>query len=161
MALEMLKKPLSSPHSMKVIALNRRARFDYEISDTLEAGIMLSGQEVKSCRLGHADLRGAYVSFYNGKAILKSAKIMKYPFASGIEDYRPDHDRQLLLKKSEMEKLNSLSAEKGITVIPMEIRAGKYIKVLLGIAKGRKTVDKRARIKEREMEKKMKKGEEY
>lgn len=144
---------------MKVIALNRRARFDYDISDTLEAGIMLSGQEVKSCRAGHADLRGAYVSFHGGKAVLKSAKIMKYQFASGIDGYDPGQDRMLLLKKSEVEKLQSISAEKGASIIPMEIRAGKYIKVLLGIAKGRKTVDKRARIKEREMEKKMKKGE--
>jgi SsrA-binding protein len=144
---------------MKSVAQNRRARFDYEISDTLEAGIVLTGQEVKSCRLGHADLRGSYVSFTNGKPILKSAKIMKYAFASQLEGYDPGHDRPLLLKKSELEKLASLAAEKGSTIIPMEIRVGKYIKVLLGVAKGRKTADKRARIKEREMEKRLKKGE--
>jgi SsrA-binding protein len=145
---------------MKSVAQNRRARFDYEISDTLEVGIMLTGQDVKSCRAGHVDLRGSYVSFFGGKPVLKSAKIMKYQFASQLEGYEPGHDRPLLLKKAEMEKLQSLSAEKGATIIPLELRVGKYIKVVLGIAKGRKTVDKRARIKERDVERRLKKGEE-
>jgi SsrA-binding protein len=143
---------------MKSVALNRRARFDYEISETLEAGLMLTGQEVKSCRAGHVDLRGSYVSFVSGKAVLKSAKIMKYAFASQLQGYKPDQDRFLLLKKSEMAKLQSLSNEKGITIIPLELHVGKYIKVMLGIAKGRKTVDKRARIKERDTERRLKKG---
>ena len=145
---------------MKTVAQNRRARFDYEISETLEAGLMLSGQEVKACRAGHVDLRGSYVSFSNGKPILKSAKIMKYQFASQLEDYAPGHDRPLLLKKTEIQRLNALTSEKGITIIPMEMRLGRYIKVLLGVARGRKTVDKRARIKERDMERRLKKGEE-
>jgi SsrA-binding protein len=144
---------------MKSVAQNRRARFDYEISDTLEAGIVLMGQEVKSCRMGQVDLRGAYVSFIGGKPVLKSAKIMKYQFASQLEGYEPAHDRPLLLNKAEAAKLESLAQEKGNTIIPLEVRVGKYIKVLLGIAKGRKTVDKRARIKERDVERRLKKGE--
>jgi SsrA-binding protein len=143
---------------MKTVAQNRRARFDYEISDTLEAGIVLSGQEVKSCRMGHVDLRGSYVSFSGGKPILKGAKIMKYQFASQLDDYEPGHDRPLLLKKSEIEKLQALAQEKGNTIIPMEVRLGRYIKVVLAVAKGRKTVDKRARIKERDVERRLKKG---
>ena len=143
---------------MKSVAANRRARFDYEISDTLEAGIVLSGQEVKACRAGQVDLRGSYVSFHNGKPVLKQAKIMKYSFASEPVEYEPAHDRPLLLKKAEADKLQALSAEKGITIIPLEVRIGKYIKVLLGIAKGRKTVDKRARIKERDTERRLKQG---
>ncbi len=120
--------------------------------------MVLTGHEVKSCRLGHVDLRGSYVSFWQGKPILKSAKIMKYAFASGLEGYDPGHDRPLLLKKDEVAKLEALSAEKGIAIIPLEVHVGKYIKIVLGIARGRKTVDKRAKIKERDVERRMKKG---
>lgn len=145
---------------MKTVASNRRARFDYEILDTIEAGIVLTGQEVKSCRMGHIDLSGAYVSLSGGKATMKQSKISKYPFASGLDEYQPGRDRQLLLKKSESEKLLTLATQKGITIIPLEVHAGKCIKVLLGLARGRKTIDKRSVIKEREMSKKLKKGEE-
>ncbi len=146
---------------MKVVAKNRRARFDYQILDTVEAGIVLTGQEVKSCRLGHADLSGAYVSFLHDKPVLKQTKISPYPFASGIEDYQSGRDRDLLLKKSEAQKLQEQSEQKGISIIPLEILAGHHIKVLLGIGRGRKTIDKRQTIKEREMGKKIRKGEEY
>lgn len=143
---------------MKVVASNRRARFDFEITDTLEAGIILTGQEVKSCRQGHIDLRGSYVTFLGGKPVLKQAKISKYTYASMIPDYNPSQDRMLLLKKNEVEKLTVLTQQKGITVVPLEVRSGHHIKVLLGVARGRKTVDKRQRIKERETEKRMRQG---
>lgn len=146
---------------MKVVAKNRRARFDYEIVDTLEAGIMLSGQEAKSARMGHINLTGSYVSFLGGRPVLKQSKISPYPFAGPLPDYDPAQDRRLLLKKHEMEKLGSAFAEKGVTIIPLEVHAGKFIKVLLGIGKGRKTIDKRQRIKEREMEKRLKQGKDY
>ena len=145
---------------MKIIASNRRAKFDYEIVDRVEAGIVLTGQEVKSARMGHVDLRGSYVSFLNGKAVLKQAKISPYAFASGIDDYNPGRDRPLLLKKNELEKLRTQSEQKGVTIIPLEVHAGTFIKVLLGLAKGRKTIDKRTVIREREMSKKLRKGEE-
>jgi SsrA-binding protein len=144
---------------MKAVATNRRARFDYEISDTVMAGIMLSGQEAKSCRAGHIDMSGSYVSFQSGKAHIKHLKISPYKFASGLESYDPGHDRLLLLKKAEMEKLQSLSDQKGVTIIPLEVQAGRYIKVLIGIGKGRKTIDKRKVIKERDIERRMRKGE--
>lgn len=146
---------------MKVVAQNRRARFDFEILDTVEAGIMLTGQEVKSCRLGHANLAGAYVSFLNGKAILKHAFISPYSYALPLPDYDPDRDRPLLLSKKEMEKLDAMTAEKGVTVVPLEVRAGTFIKVLLGVARGRKRIDKRQRIKERETARKIREGKEY
>ncbi len=145
---------------MKVVAQNRRARFDYEITDTVEAGLILTGQEVKSCRLGHVNLSGAYVSFLAGKAVLKHAKVSPYPFAGPLPDYNPDRDRALLLGAHEAAKLAGLSAEKGVALIPLEVRAGRYIKVLLGIGRGRKTLDKRQRIRERDMEKKLRAGSE-
>ena len=145
---------------MKTVASNRKARFDYAITDTVLAGIMLTGQEVKSCRMGHIDLAGSYVSFLGNKPTIKHLKIQPYPFASQLEDYDPGQDRRLLLNKNEIAKLQISSDQRGITIIPLEVQAGRTIKVLLGIATGRKTIDKRQRIKEREMEKKMKKGEE-
>lgn len=145
---------------MKPVATNRRAKFDYEITETVEAGIILSGQEVKSCRKGHIDLSAAYVTFPSGKAILKGAKIRAYDFASNIGDYSPGKDRQLLLKKREIEKLKAVSEQSGMSVIPLEVRAGKFIKIVIGIGRGRKTIDKRARIKERDINRRMKRGEE-
>ncbi|KKU20082.1 MAG: SsrA-binding protein [Candidatus Saccharibacteria bacterium GW2011_GWA2_46_10] len=143
---------------MKIVSKNRRARFDYEVTDTLEAGIILTGQEVKSCRAGHCDLSGSYVSFISGKPVLKAMKISPYKFASGLEGYDPGHDRVLLLKKTEFNKIKSSLDEKGSSLIPLEVRAGKYIKVLLGFGRGRKRYDKRQRIRERETERKLREG---
>ena len=145
---------------MKVVADNRRARFDFEILQTVEAGIILTGQEVKSCRMGHINLAGSYVSFLHDKPILKNAKISIYPFASNVADYQPEHDRPLLLKDTERRKLQIAVEEKGISVVPLEVRAGKYIKVLLGLGRGRKKFDKRQKIKEREVKQKLRKGQE-
>lgn len=146
---------------MKIVAKNRRASYDYEILDKVEAGIILTGQEAKSCRQGHVNLSGSYVSFLGGKPILKSAKISPYSHASGLENYDPGQDRKLLLKKSEAEKLQSALDEQGVTIIPLEVRAGKHIKVLLGLGKGKKRFDKRQKIRERDQKRKLKKGEDY
>ncbi len=144
----------------KIVAKNRRARFDYEILETIQVGLVLTGQEVKSCRMGHIDVSGAYVSFLHDIPTLKQCKISPYPFASGMEAFVPGRDKVLLMNKVEAEKLQTQSQQKGISIIPLEVIAGKYIKVILGIGRGRKTIDKRQVIKDREMGKKLKKGEE-
>lgn len=143
---------------MKTVAKNRRARFDYNIVDTFEAGIQLSGQEVKSCRLGNVNLSGSYVSFLHNKPVLKSATIALYTFASNIESYEPGRDRLLLLHKRELEKIQSALDEKGVAVIPLEVRAGKHIKILLGLGKGQKRIDKRQKIKEKDVKRRLKQG---
>lgn len=148
------------PTLMKTVASNRRARFDYEILETVEAGLVLTGPEVKSCRLGHIDLSGAYVSFLHDKPTLKQCKISPYPFASAAEQAPIGRDKSLLLQKAEAEKLQTLSNQKGVSIIPLEVKAGKYVKVVIGIGKGRKTIDKRKVIKERDIVKRMRKGEE-
>lgn len=145
---------------MKIVAQNRRARFDYQIDDTILAGLILTGQEVKSCRMSHCDLAGSYVSFHGGKPVIKHLKIQPYVFASQLDGYDPGQDRFLLLNKSEIAKLEGASNQKGITVIPLEVQAGRTIKVLIGIAHGRKNIDKRQLIKERDVKKRLKKGEE-
>ncbi len=144
---------------MKVVAQNRRARYDYEIIDTVEAGIMLTGQEAKSCRQGNANLAGAYVSFASGKAVLKNASIAPYAYAGPLPEYDLHRDRPLLLKKAEAAKLDSLLAEKGVSLVPLEIKAGKYIKVLLGLGRGRKRLDKRENIKKRDIDRQLRRGE--
>ncbi len=145
---------------MKIVAENRRARFDYEILDTVEAGIMLTGQEVKSCRTGNISLAGSYISFLGGRPVLKKASIAPYKFALPLPDYDPTHDRPLLLKKSEARKIEAASEEKGMSVVPLEVRAGKFIKVVIGVGRGRKRIDKRQRIKERETGRKLREGRE-
>ena len=146
---------------MKVVAQNRRAKYDYQILDTIEVGIILTGQEVKSCRQGNMNLAGSYVSLLGNKPMLKNASIAAYKHASGLENYNPGRDRGLLMKKAELKKIEAQLAEKGVSVVPLEVRAGRYIKVLLGLGKGKKKLDKRHSIKEREISRKMKKGEDY
>lgn len=144
---------------MKVVAKNRRARFDFEIVDTVEAGVMLTGPEVKSCRLGHVNLAGSYVSFLAGRPVIKQMSIAAYKQAATLP-HEPLRDRELLLKKNEAGKLAAQSAEKGVAIVPLEVRAGKYVKVLIGIGKGRKTIDKRQRIRERDEDRKLRSGKE-
>lgn len=145
---------------MRTVARNQRARFDYEIQETLEAGIVLTGQEVKSARAGNINLSGAYVSFLTGKPVLKQAKIQPYRYASGLEGYDPARDRPLLLRAQECTRLRKLTEEKGVTLLPLEVRSGRTVKVLLGLGRGRKKLDKRRRIREREVERKLRRGEE-
>lgn len=145
---------------MKLVAQNRRARYDYEILETVEAGMMLTGPEVKSCRLGHINLAGSYVSFLGGKPVLKGAGISKYTFSSPNVPHDEHRDRELLLKKNQAAKLQRSIDEKGMTLIPMEVRAGKYIKITVGLGRGKKKTDKRQAIKERETGRRLREGRE-
>lgn len=146
---------------MKIVAHNRRAKFDYEILSTVEAGLLLTGQEVKSCRLGQISLAGAYVSFLKDAPVLKQMKISPYKYAGNLKDYDPAQDRKLLLRSAELESLKSAQEEKGVTIIPLEVRAGRFIKVLLGLGRGRKRFDKRQRIREREVSRRMRETGDY
>jgi len=141
---------------MKTVAQNRRAKFDYEIIETFEAGIILLGWEVKSCRTHLADLSGAYVSFQSGKPMLKKMTIRHYPFASNAILDDTTRDRALLLHAKELGRLRTMSEEKGMAIVPLEVKAGKYIKVVLALGRGRKQFDKREKIKERESKKRAK-----
>lgn len=145
---------------MKVVAQNRRVRFDYQILDTIEAGIALTGSEVKSARKGHVNLAGSYVSFLAGKPVLKNASISRYAFTGPNVPHEELRDRQLLLKKTEAAKLERAIGEKGVTVVPFEMRAGKFIKIVLALGKGKKKGDKRQAIKERETGRRLREGRE-
>ncbi|MFH0857570.1 MAG: SsrA-binding protein SmpB [Candidatus Magasanikbacteria bacterium] len=136
---------------MPVYAVNKKAHFDYEILETLEAGIVLEGHEVKSLRTGSAKLTGAYVTFHKNRPMLTNFHIPKYRFAGNVQEYDPERSREILLKGKQIDYLRGKSEEKGLTIVPLSVYTkGRYIKVEVGIAKGKKTYDKRRVMKERE-----------
>lgn len=129
---------------------NRRATHDYEILETFEAGIVLQGTEIKSIRDHGATLQEAYVKVFNGEIWLIGCNIARYRFGN-IHNHEEKRDRKLLMHRREINRLKIATQEKGLTLIPLALylKKGK-IKLRLGIAKGKKTVDKRADIKERD-----------
>ena len=136
---------------MKSLAYNKRAKFDYDIKDTFDAGLVLEGREVKAVKEGNTSLAGSYVKISAQGAVLTGAHIGPYKYA--VQDgYDPTHDRQLLLKKSELDQL--MGKEKGLTIIPLEIYIGSrgLVKVKIGLGRGRKKDDKREYIKQRDVE---------
>lgn len=138
---------------VKVLAENKRARFDYEILETYEAGLVLYGYEVKAIKTGHISLKGSYVVIRKREAYLINAFIPPYQPANIPEDYKPEQDRKLLLKKSEIKSLIGKSKQKGLTLVPLRIytKRGK-VKIGLAVGKGKRKIDKREVIKKREAE---------
>lgn len=140
---------------MKVIALNKKAFHDYEVLDTLEVGIVLSGDEVKSLRLGHAQLKGSFAHISKGELFLVNAHISAYAKAYNKdkgEEYTT-RSRKLLLTRAEIDRLIGDIACKGITLVPLKIYFNKKgkVKVELGICKGKKTAQKKEALRERDI----------
>lgn len=135
---------------IKIIADNRKARFDYQIHDTFEAGLVLRGSEVKSLREGQCNLKDSYVSFQGDEAYLQNAHISVYK-ASSYNNHAPERLRKLLLHRHEIQKIFSQIREKGMTCVPLKIYFKKgRVKLELGLAKGKDKGDKRQDIKKRE-----------
>ena len=139
------------PDGKLVVATNRRARFDYEIVDTYEAGIQLMGPEVKSLREGRANLGDSFGSIYRGEAFLEKLHISPYEPATRANPADPQRRRKLLLHRNEIDRLNSRVTEKGLTLVPLTVyfRRGNA-KVELALARGKQRHDKRESIKRRE-----------
>ncbi len=143
----------------RAIVSNRRARFEYEILDSYEAGIVLKGSEVKSLRVGKANLQDSYALVKNGEVWLMNLHISQYEQANQF-NHDPVRTRKLLLTKKEIGKLNSTSNEKGLTLVPLKLYFKKgIVKVELGVAKGKKLHDKRESIKERDVEREMRRNQ--
>lgn len=137
---------------MPTLASNKKAFYSYSIEDTFEAGLVLSGHEVKSIKNGQASLNGAYVSIRGGEAWLKNAYVAKYKQATNLESYNESQERKLLLHKKEIVKLSNRLNEKGLTLVPLELYTKKNrIKLKIGLAKGKKQFDKRESIKKKEL----------
>lgn len=134
---------------MPTFAENRKAKFEYEIKDTFEGGLVLSGAEVKSVKDGNVSLAGSYVTIHSAGAQLLNAHIGPYKYALA-EGYDPTRSRAVLLKKDELNKL--LGKEKGLVIVPLELYSNKrgLVKVKIGIGRGRKKEDKRAYIQKRD-----------
>jgi SsrA-binding protein len=146
------QKNKSPEPSVKTVCRNKRARFDYEIGDRYEAGLVLTGTEVKSLRLGKANLTDGYARIQNGEVWLYKAHISPYPFAY-YGNHDPERPRKLLLNSKEIRKLVGRTQERGFALIPLSIYFKKgWAKVDLAVAKGKKTHDKRQAIKERDAE---------
>lgn len=143
---------------MKPIAQNKRALFDYEILEKFEAGLVLTGQEVKSVKSGHISLPGAFVTIHNGEAFLTNATIPPYKLAGKIENYDETRSRKLLLHKDQISHLVGKTQQKGLTLVPIMVYIkNNLVKLEFGIARGRKKVDKREYIKERESRREIRK----
>ena len=139
--------------SEKIIANNKKAKFEYTILDTLEAGIILLGTEVKSLREGRCSLSEGYITEENGELFLKNVNISAYKHGN-INNHEPLRKRKLLLHNKEIGKIIKNIKEKGITVIPLKLYfKGSLIKIEIGICKGKKLYDKRETIKERDTKK--------
>jgi SsrA-binding protein len=134
------------------VATNRKARHDYSILETVEAGLVLKGAEVKSLRQGNASLVDGYASIKGGEGWLVGVHINPYEHGS-IQDHDPLRPRKLLLHKKEIRRLFGRLKEQGLTVIPLELYFKNGVaKVLLGVAKGKKQFDKRQDISKRDAE---------
>lgn len=141
---------------MQIYATNEKARFDYEILETFEAGVVLTGQEVKSVKRGSVLIRGAYVKILGGEAWLLGATIPPYQIGNVLAGYDPQQSRKLLLKRSELKYLIGKSQERGLTLVPIKLyNKNGLIKLEIGIGLGKKKADKREKITKREVQRKI------
>ncbi len=146
---------------MKILTKNKTAYFQYEILEEIEAGISLIGHEVKAIKTGRISIKGAYASIRKGEMFLIGATIPPYQAKNTSKNYNEQRDRKLLLKKKEIQYLADKTEKKGLTIVPLKVYSvrGK-VKISIGLARGKKKFDKRAKIKkittEREMDRQLK-----
>lgn len=137
--------------NVKILAKNKKAYFDYEILEKYETGIVLTGAEVKSIKGGHIQLKGSFVTIAGGRALTENMHVSPYKYAI-TTGYDPMRKRELLLKKREISLLAGMTAQKGFTLIPLEIfLKNNLIKVLLGVCRGKAKYDKRDSLKKRDI----------
>ena len=142
----------------RVIARNRKARHDYEILETYEAGLVLVGSEVKSLRRGRGSLAESYATVRNGEVFVVDMDIPPYEEA-GPSNHEPKRTRKCLLKRREIEELAGAVSAKGLALVPLELYwDNNYAKVRLGLARGRRAFDKREAMKKREAAKEMRRA---
>jgi len=147
---------------MSLLALNKRASYDYEFLEKFTAGLVLSGAEVKAAKNGLANLKGAFVVFRGSQglkpeAYLINSYIAPYKCAAKQESYNPEAPRKLLLRRQEISRLLGKQQEKGLTLVPIRLYTERsLIKLEFAIARGKKSFDKRRSIKERELKRGLK-----
>jgi len=138
---------------MKALAENRKARYDYEILEKFEAGMVLAGYEVKSIKLGRVSLGGSYVIFKDEEPFLLNANISPYQPKNTPKDYDPTRLRKLLLNKKEIKYLIGKSQQKGLTIVPLRMYTkGGKIKLEVGVARGMKKASKKEILKKKDID---------
>lgn len=151
----MAKKRTPSDGKVRVIAENRKARHDFEILEQLEVGLSLVGSEVKTLRGGQGNIAEAYVRFEGDEAWLVDAHIPPYPQAHQF-NHEPRRKRKLLLKRRELDKWAAKVQEKGLTAMPLKLYFnGAWVKLEIGLGRGRKLYDKRHALKEKQQKREM------
>ena len=141
---------------MATFAENRKARFDYEILETFEAGLVLSGPEVKSIKNGRMNLAGCYINIHDGELYLIGASIAPYQPKNQPTDYDAGRSRKLLLRGSEIASLIGKIKQKGLTLVPLKVyNKGRRIKIEIAVVRGKRQYDKRAVISKREANRKI------
>jgi SsrA-binding protein len=142
--------------SATILIKNKRASFDYELMDSFTAGIVLTGTEIKSIRLGKASLTDSYCLLVNGELWAKGIQISEYFFGS-YNNHLPRRDRKLLLTKKELKKLTRLTKETGFTIVPTKLFINEkgLAKLDVSVAKGKKTYDKRESLREQDDKREM------
>lgn len=140
----------------KINIKNKRASFDYEITDTYTAGIVLSGTEIKSIRLGKASLVDCFCYFHRGELFVTGMNITEYAWGT-YNNHKPKRDRKLLLNRKELVKLERVAQDKGISIVGLKlfISDNGYAKLIIGVGKGRKNYDKREYLKEKDTKREM------
>jgi SsrA-binding protein len=142
--------------TVKIISDNRQARFLYEILETFEAGVQLAGTEVKSIRAGKVNLRDGYALIRNGEAWLINVHISAYDASSQYFNHDPRRTRKLLLNRKEISKLIGQVEQKGLTLVPLKMYfKGSWVKISIGLGRGKKLHDKRETLKRRQDEREM------
>ena len=141
---------------MPTLATNKRAHFDYELLEEYEAGLVLSGAEVKSAKKGHLSLKGSFVTIHDGELYLTNAHITPYAFANPLTPYDPTRSRKLLVKKSEIKSLIGKLHVKGLTLVPLRVYTKRrLIKLAFAVGRGKKAFDKRSDIAKKEDKRKI------
>ena len=152
-----VSKKIKKEPTFKRLAENRYAKFQYEIIEIIEAGIELLGTEVKSIRNGKANLRDGYCSFKDGEILLLNVHISPHKNVGSFFNHDPLRNRKLLLHKNEIIKLKANSEKKGLTIVPLTIYLkGSWIKLTIGVGKGKKLHDKRQADKQRDINREIK-----
>lgn len=152
---------MSNQANIKIVTENKKAFYNYEIEEKLEAGIVLKGTEVKSIRLGKVNIQDAFILIRNGEAFIHNMNIQTYPFGTH-KQHEPTAVRKLLLHKHEINRLIGKVLQKGYSLVPLKLyyKSG-IIKLEFGLAKGKREYDKKQRIKEREAQRALEKIEKH
>lgn len=136
---------------MKILAINKRANFDYEILDKKEGGLVLFGHEVKSIKSGHMSLKGSYVTSRGSELFLTNSNIPAYQPKNTPENYDPERPRKVLMHKQEIKSILGKITQKGLTLVPIKVYCiHGLIKLEFGVGKGKKKIDKREDIKKKD-----------